>query len=70
MKREDRGVKWGLAHGNGGVVDQTDEADIAKDFPIVPDYKMSDDCPNHGREEQATGIKQEGKGERGEEEVQ
>jgi len=31
---------------------------------------MGDDCPDHGREEQATGIKQEGKGERGEEEVQ
>ncbi len=31
---------------------------------------MGDDCPDHGREEQAAGIKQEGKGERGEEEVQ
>ena len=63
-------IKIGLADGDGGVVDQPDEANIAEDFPIVPDHKMSDDCPDHGREEQAAGIKQEGEGERGEEEVQ
>ena len=60
----------GLADGDGGVVDQTDEANIAKDFPVVPDYKMSDDCPDHGRQEQAAGIKQKRKGKLGEEEVQ
>ena len=68
--RGEKGEVGKLADGDGGVVDKPDEAYIAKDFSIVPDHKMGDDCPNHGREEQAAGIKQEGKGERGEEEVQ
>jgi hypothetical protein len=65
-----RGVVGRLADGHGGVVDQPDEADIAEDFPVVPDDKMSDDCPDHSRQEQAAGIKQKRKGKLGEEEVQ
>jgi hypothetical protein len=69
-ERRQRGAVGGLTDGDGGVVDQTDEADIAKDFSIVPDHKMGDDCPEHSREEQAARIKQERKGKLGEEEVQ
>jgi len=37
-----------LAYGDGGIVDQTDEANIAKDFFVVTDYKMSDYSSDHG----------------------
>jgi len=59
-----------LADGDGGVVDQPDEADIAEDFPVVPDHKMGNGCPNHRSDEQIPGIKQKGKRKLGEEEVQ
>ena len=37
-----------LAHWDGSVVDQTDEADITKDFFVVSNHKMSNDRPDHG----------------------
>ena len=37
-----------LAHRDGGVIDQTDEADITEDFFVVSNHKMGDDRPNHG----------------------
>ena len=37
-----------LAHGDGHIIDQTDEADITKDFLVVSNHKMGDDRPDHG----------------------
>lgn len=45
-----------LADGDGGVVDQTDEAYIAEDFFIIPNYKMSNDCTYHGSNEKNSRI--------------
>ena len=51
-----------LAHRDGGVIDQTDEADITEDFFVVTDYKMSDYSSDHGSYEHTSWIQQDGKG--------
>ena len=43
-----------LAHRDGGVIDQTDEANITKYFFVVTDYKMSDYGSDHGSSYQQT----------------
>ena len=51
-KSEEWSKKLGiLANGDGGVIDQTDEAYITKYFFVIPNYKMSDDCTYHSRQE-------------------
>ena len=58
-----------LTDGDGGVIDQADEADVPEDFLIIPDHKVGDDCSNHCGNQQTTRIKKERKGSGWKEEV-
>jgi len=51
-----------LAHGDGHVIDKTDEADIPKDFLVVSNHKMGNDRPNHGGNQQTSRIQEDRKG--------
>ena len=51
-----------LTDGDGGVVDQANQADVPKDFLVVPNHKVGNDCSNHSGNQKTARIKKERKG--------
>ncbi len=50
-----------LAYGEGDEADETDKANVSKDFLVIPDDEMSNDCSHHSCDQQASARKENGR---------
>jgi hypothetical protein len=52
-----------LPNGKGNVAEHANEAEITKNLFVIPNDGVSDNRPDHSKDEQATGIKEKAGGE-------